>query len=453
MRKRVLIFCLFILFLLTTFSELSFLEGLAICIFIYFLLDFLVLLGNKIVIFELTNIMAALTCLLMPVIFYHQYTVENPLARLWVKYMPVSSDEYFSFMIPAVIAMAVGFRIPFRKSIVDVDPKMYMENMKRILINKPNVGLALIAVGVASGLLDFLSTRSLTQFFYFLEHLTYVGVFYVIYSPGKHKKIVVPSVILLMLGQSLVNAMFGDLIFTLACSVVLILLGKNVSFGRKLAVAIAGILLILLIQSVKVEYRQRSWLEGAGFDPIYYAQLVGDKITDPSTIIEPNKLFVTAVRMNQGWLVAVTMKKVPAKFEFAYGETIWQSIAASIVPRFLWPNKPEAGGKANLKRFWGYNIVGFSMNIGPFGEGYANFDVIGGIAYVFLYALFFNYMLSLVLKYAEKRPTIILWIPFLFFYSIGVETDLLTTMGYLLKGLFFTWLVFKAFRIAFRIDL
>ena len=99
--------------------------------------------------------------------------------------------------------------------------------------------------------------------------------------------------------------------------------------------------------------------------------------------------------MNQGWLVAMTMKKVPDKFDFAYGETIWQSVAAAIVPRFIWPDKPEAGGKANLKRFWGYNLVGFSMNIGPFGEGYANFDKIGGIIYMFFYGLFFNFLLSL----------------------------------------------------------
>jgi hypothetical protein len=54
---------------------------------------------------------------------------------------------------------------------------------------------------------------------------------------------------------------------------------------------------------------------------------------------------------------------------------------------------------------------------------------------------------------AERRPTIILWLPFLFFYAIGVETDLLTTMGSLVKGVMFTWIVFQVFRIGFRINL
>jgi len=77
----------------------------------------------------------------------------------------------------------------------------------------------------------------------------------------------------------------------------------------------------------------------------------------------------------------------------------------------------------------------------------------GGVFYMFFYGLFFNFILHRLLRFAEKKPTIILWIPFLFYYSISVETDLLTTMGALVKGVFFTWAVFQAFRIAFRLDL
>ena len=454
MRLKIIIFT-FLLFMLLwlALGSLSTWENISICIFVYFFLDFLELLGKKIVILEFTNIMAALTCLLMPVIFYHQYTHENPLARLWVKYMPVSSDDYFSFMVPAVISLALGLRVPLSKSIAKKDPQIYMEDMKRRLQIKAPVGLALIAVGAVSGLLDIYAPSNLKAFFYLMANLTYVGVFYVIYSPGKHKRIVVPSVILLMIGQSLATGMFGELIFLTACALVLILLGKKIAFGRKLLISIIGIFLIVLIQSVKVEYRQKSWTQGTGADPVYFGELIVDRVTDPATMIEPNILFFTAVRINQGWLVANTMKKVPEKFDFAYGETIWQSVAASIVPRFLWPEKPNAGGKANLKRFWGFNLVGFSMNIGPFGEAYANFDKLGGIIYMFFYGLFFNFMLTRILIFSGKRPTIVLWLPFLFYYSISVETDLLTTMSSLLKGLFFTWLVFQAFYITMRKDL
>jgi hypothetical protein len=453
LRQRIVIFCLFLFFFLWLWGDLTNWENISVCLFIYFLFDFLENLGKKIVILELTNIMASLTCLLMPVVFYHQYTIENHLARIWVKYMPINSDDYFSFMVPAVIALAAGLRIPLIRTKVNKNPKEYMENVRRILQYKPNLGLILIAVGVTSGLLDVLLPKSLEQFFYYLDHLTFVGVFYVIYSPNKHKKYIVPGVILLMIGQSLVTGMFGDLVFILACAVVLILLGTNISFQKKLLTAVAGVLLILIMQSVKGDYRKRTWHQDEGADPAYYAQLVAENVLDPSRLVEPYGLFQTLVRMNQGWLVAFTMKRVPEKYDFAHGETIWQSVAAAIVPRFLWRDKPEAGGKANLKRFWGYNLVGFSMNIGPFGEAYANFDRTGGIIYMFFYGLLFGFLLTRILKFADKSPTIVLWLPFLFFYSIGVETDLLSTMGFLIKGLFFTWLIFKVFRVGFRIDL
>jgi hypothetical protein len=208
-----------------------------------------------------------------------------------------------------------------------------------------------------------------------------------------------------------------------------------------------------LIQSIKKDYRREAWGGSGGGGPVYFASLLATRISEPATMFNENIAFVGAVRMNQGWLVAVTMYFVPRKYTFANGETIWQSIVASFVPRFLWPDKPEAGGKANLKRFWGYNLVGYSMNIGPMGEAYGNFGVWGGIVYMFFYALLFNFLLSRLLTIANKIPTLILWIPFLFSGIVQVETDLLTTMNDLLKGLFFTWIMFKVFKSAFHLDL
>jgi len=450
---RIAIFT-FIVFLFSSVTNgLPILENLAIFVSVYFLLSFLNGLGNKIIIMDLATVMAGFTCLVMPVVFYHEYTRENFLARLWVKYMPISSDEYFSFAVPAIVAMGIGFRLPLGKLSVNANPTIYIENVKKILEKKSSLGLALVATGVVSGVLDFLVPGDLKQFFFFMAHLTFVGVFYTIYSPNKYKRFIVPGVIALVVGQSLITGMFGDFVFMLACTTVLLLLGRKIAFYKKSLVAIAGIFFVLLLQSVKTEYRKKIWFDGGGADASYYMSLVADRIADPSIIFSSDKFFFISVRLNQGWLVATTMRRVPSKFEFAYGETIWKSFAAAIVPRFLWPDKPEAGGKANLKRFWGFDLVGFSMNIGPLGEAYGNFDVAGGVVFMFFYGLFFNFMLSYILKLSEKRPTIILWVPFLFFYAIGVETDILTTTGSIIKGVFFTWIIFRAFRIFFRIDL
>src|SRR6187402_1017084 len=183
MRQGIFIFSAVFFLLLNQVNDFPQMENLALTLFVFFLLDFLNSLGKRIVIMDLSLILASLTCLLLPVIFYHEYTRENKLARIWYKYMFVSSEDYFSFAVPGIIAMAVGFKIPLSKLKLNKYPAMYIDNVKKILENKPTLGLTLIAVGLCSGFLDFLSPASLKQVFYLLDHLTYVGVFYVIYSP------------------------------------------------------------------------------------------------------------------------------------------------------------------------------------------------------------------------------------------------------------------------------
>src|ERR1700736_645556 len=95
--------------------DLSSWEKLSLCLFLFFFLDFLLNLGNKIVILDLTVIMGFVTCLVVPVLFYHVYTKENTLARIWGKYMPISSDDYFSFALPAILAMTLGLKVQFGK--------------------------------------------------------------------------------------------------------------------------------------------------------------------------------------------------------------------------------------------------------------------------------------------------------------------------------------------------
>jgi hypothetical protein len=426
-------------------GDLSTYEGLSICCFLFFFLSFLYDLGKKVVILDLTILMACLTCLLMPVIFYHVYTKDNALARIWIKYMSISSDDYFSFALPGTLALALGIKFPLIKLKYDHTPGAYLANVRAYLTRHPNLGLYLVGIGLGAGMLAFLTPTGLHEVFFLMAHLIFVGVFYVIYSPNKRKRYIVPGVILLMFVESAATGMFGELVFILACSMILVMMGKVISFPRKLLFAVSGIFVIILIQSVKGEYRTKAWHGEGGSDPLYLAELFGDRITDPSTIFDRKISFVMAVRFNQGWLVAETMRLVPSKFTFGNGEPLLEAVEASVIPRFIWPDKPEAGGKANLKRFWGFNLVGFSTNIGTLGEAYANFDRIGGIIYLFFYGLFFNLGLSLILRRAEKWPTLILWVPFLFFTAISVETDLLSTMGALVKSAIFTYVVFAFF--------
>jgi hypothetical protein len=124
---------------------------------------------------------------------------------------------------------------------------------------------------------------------------------------------------------------------------------------------------------------------------------------------------------------------------------------AALVPRILNPSKVSAGGHKNFERFTGTPLNRkTSMDLSLAGEAYANFAVTGGILFLFLVGLFYNWVLVAVIRAARKHPTIILWIPLLFFQVVKAETDLATVLNHLVKSLIMVVFVYATFRYVFN---
>ncbi len=86
------------------------------------------------------------------------------------------------------------------------------------------------------------------------------------------------------------------------------------------------------------------------------------------------------------------------------------------------------------------------MNLSLVGEGYANFGAGGGIAFMFVVGLFYNWGLALIFRLARKYPSLIFWIPLIFLQVIKAETDLITVLNHLVKASIVTAGVFWGFR-------
>ncbi len=143
-------------------------------------------------------------------------------------------------------------------------------------------------------------------------------------------------------------------------------------------------------------------------------------------------------------IYAVVMQRIPAQQEFDNGSRLLTTAASALVPRFLWPDKPEAGGKESMKYYTGLNINGWSTNVSPLGEAYGSFGPVGGILYMFLLGLFIRWIYKRVFVIAQKLPLLVLWIPVLFYQvTYCMETDSLQIFNSLLKGAFFLWLLYK----------
>lgn len=430
-------------------------EALSLALTLYFLLDLIHHIGKKIPFLEVVAVYALLTCVTMPVVAYEIFNEYHDLSALWVTFMAAPAPDYFSYALPAATMFAIGLKMPLLRNSWTMQD--YNRSLKAYLANKSYLGLYLIAAGFVATFLVKISPGAIKNIIQNFALLTYVGMFYIIFSPFKHKFRVVLVCFGLTISQSIASGMYGELVYMSVISSLILLAGKNIHTSSKLLVVAGGVLLIFFIQSIKFEYRLATWsgLERSA-DPAIFGQLVWQRITNPSEIFEAERVFNISVRANQGNIISKVLNYVP-KFEpFANGKTIFEAIAASIAPRFLWPDKPKAGGADMVCRYLGdcdSALRGLSYNVGPIGEAYINFGRGGGIAFMFFYGLFFNFLLKKAMFIAQIKPSLILWFPLLFISFFTVETDVLSFINSFVKSAFFTFVIFKLTKLFFKVSL
>jgi hypothetical protein len=167
------------------------------------------------------------------------------------------------------------------------------------------------------------------------------------------------------------------------------------------------------------------------------------RLTDPGLLFETAVLQNMGARLNQGWIIARVMNHMPAKQEFVRGETIENGIYAALLPRILAPNKAEAGGRANFERFTGTELPETtSMDVSLVGEGYANFGKTGGVIFLLIMGAFYNLAIIKTISLAKLYPTILFWLPIIFFQVIKAETDFATVLNHFTKAVIVTFAVF-----------
>jgi len=411
----------------------------AIGLFVYFLLNFIDSIGKSYNLMDIPILLALFQCMLMPAIVFHVFNEDAMVIAL--KYdMGVSAEVYYGYMFPAILALIIGLKLPeILQASYGLKFTRAVYESRQYLKGKGNLGILMIIIGFTAGFLQIFIPGDLQYVAYLFGKLLYIGVLYTYFSDSKNRTWYIIGGIFAVVANSLAQAMFGELVYLLALSVILILLGRKITNTLKYSIAIVGFIFVIVLQSIKSDYRDVAWRGQGGEqgNTEAFFTLFIDRLASPEQFFDMRLMFPTVNRFNQGMIVGKVMVHVPRVAPFADGETIFSSLAASFVPRILWPNKPVSGGHFNMERFTGFIIEGYSMNISPMGEAYGNFGVQGGIFFMFFYGLFFSGMIFLLLKVIRKRPTLILWFPVLFLNSIQIETDILMCVNSLLKNLIF----------------
>jgi len=420
----------------------------------YFIFDFIDNFGKSIwQILDLMIISALTTWTLAPLAAYHYFNDQNHLAVLWDKTMRVDSITYYSFVLPAVIALIFGIKAPFLSK---RSYKFNIDDLRRSgrLNRPPKVGYNLLGISFLATLISPLVPASLAFVVFLLNKLSVVGILYLYFSGKKSNNLFLILAMIIVIIPSIRSGMFGEMVYLFILGGLILSQGNRLTFIAKSFIFVGCIFSIILLQSIKGDFRKVAWSDADNSNNSgYFISLLSQRILSPNEIYKEDILFNIIVRSNQGWLISATMDNIPKAVPFSNGKPIWLSIMGSIVPRFLWPDKPKSGGAANLKMYLGWELKGTSMNVSPLGEAWANFGWLGGIFYMFLYGLFFRIVFGFILKLISQTPTLIIWLPLLFMYVVVTESDVLSNLNHLTKSSIFIFIMYKAYRSIFKISL
>lgn len=383
-----------------------------------------------------------------PLLFYRLFQ-ENQIARTWNLCMPINEEEYFSVLFPLTIAFIVG--LMFKKTQRPFQFRLNLINRKtclRITI----FGLCFAGIGLSN-------LPTYMEFLVFMgTQLSKCGLLMLHFTRAKKQQSTpwIPSIFSFtffgILGWEVIHSgMFANSIFwTLAFIFFKQSFSPNRSF-KNLALTLIGFLGIFVLQSVKTEYRAKAWGNSESGIAAFTESII-DTYQKASNISDnSDMLFFSVDRMNQGRLVAHV---IASKHHVNHEPRVINAILAAAIPRFLWPEKPKAGGHENIIQFTGLQLVGStSMNISPFSDFILDYGTTNAIFASLIFGLFIKVVFSFVLRH--RNPYVPFLSPILIMGLFTIESDLAAIINHAVKGVFFLFcltIILKTEECSNRVD-
>jgi hypothetical protein len=406
-------------------------------------------LGKGIVLLEVIALFNSFIYLFMPLMGYMFYTKNNAKALMYVRFMPIPQAQYFELALPAITGFIILMCWPLSQKNGDdgASINLRIEDARHLLRGNEKTGLTLMIIGILSSLLLPILPQSFKYVFTLLFLSAFTGLLYVYFSGTTPLKRVymVLFVVFILIG-ALQSGMFTIVAYMGMTVFSFFFLNRKTAFWKKLLMFMMGVFILIIIQSVKPEYRRQVLSKGKDNQALEMANLVSKKIEGVGNLMSPEFMWPIYYRANQGFYVAMVQNYIPRVKSHDNGEKLLVVFASAFVPRFLWPDKPMAGGLQNMKYYTGFILRGYTMNVGPLGEGYGSFGVTGGILFVMFLGFLIRVVYRQVFVISRKLPIIIFWLPVLFYeVSYSGENDSLQIINSLVKSILFIYVIYKAF--------
>ncbi|WP_299099036.1 hypothetical protein [uncultured Winogradskyella sp.] len=415
--------------------------GIITVIFVAF--KFVKRLGKGLPILELMLLIAGLQWIVGPIVEYASPSTH------WKYYMYVTEVSYMSFVVPAYLIFCLSVFLTIRKK------GAFNLNLE-VLKNYSSYGLVIFLIGVAFELLGSALPRSLGFLVFILLNFKFVGAIILFYSENKKLKRVFYLAIIYLLLVAISKALFHDFILWSMFFYMFYALKYKPAIRTIVLTFVIGIFFALTLQTVKAAFRMQVWNNYSGNKlELFVNLMMTSLITEETNGPESDDEIGVNVRLNQGWIISAIIDNMPKNQDYLNGSTIKDAVFASVLPRFLNPNKAKAGGQENFALFTGLSISeGVSMGISIIGEAYGNFATSGGMIFMGIWGFFLGRVWLFLIRLIKNNVLYIAFIPLIFLQVIKAETELVVVLNHLIKSMIvvmlFFWFVKKQLRWSFN---
>ena len=430
----VVVFIIFTAFV--SLSDSSFNIQASYCITFFFMLSLLYSLGRKIPLREVVLFIMSVQLLLSPALDYEF------LGKFTYYHMQVPESRYYSFMLPAYVAFWIGLVVPLgRRKFNDTQLVSLVKNYG---IDNNRLGMIFIVIGfIFTFSRTFLNITSLAFVFTLLSLLLYVGLLYIWLSDSKYKKQIFIISFLLILYQTLSQAIFINFIIISLLFFCYYSLLNKINVFKSSFVMVLGIATLFMLQTVKRDYRRAVWFKNTDENKLFFlASLIGKK----TTTLNWNDFLRSSAevnqRLNQGWVISQIMNTIPVKKPFLNGSVFYEELAGIFLARIFFADKAVVQSSEKFEKFAGYKLKNYTIAVGIPGDGYGNFGPVNGAVFCFFVALFFNISIRLFYKICDRHPNLLLWCPLIFFYLMRAGDDFYIITNWIVKSSVFVYLIF-----------
>ena len=431
----------FVLFLFFGFDIYA---ALAVSIFMYWVSSLFIRTNDSLPIKELFLSMYGLQFLFGPAMAYNgmdEYTLD-------IYKMKVSSQEYFSYLLPVFFAFTLGFNVYGKKYLLKISRK----NIDQWVVQNPIMPYYFIGIGIGASFIAVFFPASLTFLFYLLGSFKFIGLFVLLLSYQTLKIKLLSLIYGLILVSSFQVGMFHDLLTWIIMLFLILAYRFKPSWQLKLAGILVFVLFVIFIQSIKQGLRAQTWINNKEASVELVEGVTVDVNKSNGGLLSMENLGPNFVRINQGWVLASTMDNVPKNVDHTNGLLLQQYLYAAFIPRFIDDTKLGSGGKEIFNKYSGHYIDSTtSISLGLFTDAYvdsANFSVL----YVFLFGLFYGYILHQFNNKTKSYPILPLFVVMVIIYPVRPDCETQTALGHIIKSIMLLTILLTVYRKKFTLS-